>query len=124
MSKKEIELKDGNEFYKGDKLIATYELVDGEVDFTFTAPVYGKHKEDMLDLIDGIAVPVEDIKKEEVTIDKVINRPNLMPKDLEGCPEHSIRLGDRTPEVIDFARSNMSEEQFNAHYKGRVNYEA
>lgn len=144
MSKEEIE-RDGNEFFrvKDGKKLAEYEIIDGEVDFTFTAPAYGKYREDMMNLIDGVAValpdeeesedvvapPTPDMPEPEVTSEtSTVEAPLVVgggtPKHLPGCPKYSIQFGDRTPEVIEFARANMSEEEFNNHYKGRVAYEA
>lgn len=42
------------------------------------------------------------------------------PKDLEGSPPQDPNLGDLTPEVVEWAKKNLSEEKFNLRYRGRI----
>jgi len=123
--KKNIELKDGNEFWIDDKKVAWLEGVEGSAKLKFIAPVYAKRREEMLNMIDG-QIPNE-ISSHKQVEDVPVQQESLYvkegtPKSIEGCPVYDNTLGDRTPEVISFARSKMTEEQFNKHYKGRVNY--
>ena len=150
MSKEEIELRDGDEFYrvKDSKKLASYEIIDGEVDFTYTAPAYGKYREQMLSMIDGIAVkpeveetaaevvepptpdpepedvvePTKAEQKAKVSRKDVKLGGHKTPRDFEGCPEYHYAQGDTTPEVVAFARSVMTQGEFIKHYKGRVSY--
>jgi phosphopantothenoylcysteine synthetase/decarboxylase len=63
--------------------------------------------------------PIEDIEPVKVTVtggndDEFAEFKRFMQT------HKDVMSGDKTPIVIEWARANLTEEQFNSHYKGRV----
>jgi hypothetical protein len=63
--------------------------------------------------------PVEDIEPVKVTVtggndDEFAEFKRFMQAHMD------VMSGDKTPIVVEWARANLTEEQFNSHYKGRV----
>jgi len=60
------------------------------------------------------AIVVEDTEMEETIEVESVSDSGICP-----IPE-SIRSGDKTPEVVDWYRKNLTAEQFSAKYDGRI----
>ncbi len=67
--------------------------------------------------------PVKPKKVEAEYLDEPIDTITS-PMSIAGCPDYDFSLGDKTPAVLEFARKNMTKDQFYKHYnKSFVSYE-
>lgn len=70
-------------------------------------------------IVDQDIEPVEDIEPVRVTVTS--SNDDQFAEFKRFMQAHgTVMEGDKTPIVIEWARTNLTEDQFNSHYKGRV----
>jgi phosphopantothenoylcysteine synthetase/decarboxylase len=70
-------------------------------------------------IVDQDIEPVDDIEPVKVTVTS--GNDNALTEFYRFMDTHKdVMSGDKTPIVVEWARANLTEEQFNSHYKGRV----
>lgn len=141
MSKNKITIE-GYSFIMDGKEIGSYTIEQGIIDINPLNSYYARFRDEMQeawkekdskemmesrDNLDEVPEEKEEAPVEEAPVEVVKDEDiekTLCPKDMEGCPEYDFYLCDKTPEVLEFARDNMTEKQFYKHYnKAFIKYE-